>query len=156
MLALNISSRLGEDIDVRAATEKGWKIRQDVLDMHGDVVVAVANGVIKEVFTVRSARPDPNAGGTIVFDLAPAPEWRHVIGDSNWFSWQRGQDPVKKVHQGTVAAMRRQPREPDDPRAGWHLDVADDGKSAVVRGPGTLAVTGLADGQVRVTLFPDS
>jgi hypothetical protein len=40
--------------DVRAATEEGWKIRHDVMEKYGKVVVAVADGVIKEVFDVNS------------------------------------------------------------------------------------------------------
>ncbi|UOX90418.1 hypothetical protein MUY14_07280 [Amycolatopsis sp. FBCC-B4732] len=75
VLAINISSRYSERDDVRAVTAKGWKIRQRgvdaVMEKFGKVVVAVADGVIKGVFDVKTWSLDRSAGDTIVFRADP-------------------------------------------------------------------------------------
>ncbi|NBH11341.1 hypothetical protein [Amycolatopsis sp. SID8362] len=153
MLALDIRST-GTPTEIRAATEKWWKITDAELARYADTVLAVVDNVIVGVFEVRGYHRDAAADGRVVFDLGPEPEWEWVIGRPSPSIWaNHHRDPVKRLGEATVEALRK--RHPDYRQSahGWVFDVAPDGKSATVRGPGAhLVVAGLADGVARLAV----
>jgi hypothetical protein len=158
MLALNItvsprSEPGGETRDVRSRAERWWVIPDSTLRQYADVVLAVDGNIVAAAYEVRGWRRDPEAGNEVVFDLAEAPEWQWVIGQDSPVTWRRTQaNPVRKVGGVLVDKLRSQRPGRDQAAHGWSLEVDPGGNAATVRGPGSIAVTALHDGSVRLTL----
>jgi hypothetical protein len=159
MLAVNISASMSGRLDdrpptVESCTEGWWVISDTTLRDYADQIVAVANNVIVGVFDVQQYRRAAN--GKVVFQLAHAPDWQWLIGQPSPITWTRGQaNPVRKVGTAIIAALRAgQPRHIEAGH-GWTLEVAPDGRTATVRGPGALAVTAVHAGVVTTAVTGD-
>lgn len=157
MLAVNITVSLtGDDEragDVRACAAGRWaNIADSTLEAFGDELLAVANGYVAGVFTVRGwSRDDDHR---VIFDLAPAPDWDWLTGQESPVQWSRGQaNPVRKVGSTIVSALRARRPQRVAGGHGWSLDVEPDGRGATVRGPGAaVVVTAVHDGITRLAL----
>jgi hypothetical protein len=156
MIALNITTSLRGDLDdraqdVQACAEKWWVISDATLNGYADQVLAVADNVIVGVFDVLGWDRDQASSNKVVFDLKSSSEWQWVIGQDSPVTWTKGQaNPVRKLGTVHVTALRTNQPIHQDAGQGWSLDVAPDGTSATVRGPGQLVVTSLNGGQATV------
>lgn len=152
MLAVNITASLSGRLDdrprdVSACAEGWWVISDSTLRDYADHVLAVAENVIAGVYRVQ--RWERAANGKVVFNLAPAPEWQWLVGQDSPVTWRRGQaNPVRKVGGVLVDQLRSGQPHHVDAGHGWVLEVAPDGRTATVRGPGVLSVTAIHNGVV--------
>jgi hypothetical protein len=157
MLAVNITASLGGRLDDRprdvAACAEGWWIISDTtLRDYADQVLAVADNIIVGVFDVLQWRRDPANDNKVVFRLGAAPQWQWLVGQDSPVTWGKGQaNPVRKVGGVFVTQLRSRQPHHTDAGHGWTLDVAPDGLTATVRGPGALAVTAMQNGVVTMT-----
>lgn len=157
MLAVNITTSLhnqDEDRagDVRACAERWWTVSKATLTT-ADELLAVADNKVVGVFRITDWNRDPDHNDKVVFQLAEAPHWQWLVGQESPVTWARGQaNPVRKIAGVTVNELRsRQPYRIDGSH-GWALDVAPDGLTVTVRGPGPdITVTSLRDGTARLT-----
>ncbi|NBH02566.1 hypothetical protein [Amycolatopsis sp. SID8362] len=144
MLAVNITvSFTGDDEragDVRACAAGRWaNIADSTLEAFGDELLAVANGYVAGVFTVRGWSRDGDR--KVAFDLGPAPDWDWLTGQASPVQWSRGQaNAVRKVGGVIVSALRARRPHRVDSGHGWSLDVSPDGRTATVRGPSSAVV----------------
>jgi hypothetical protein len=157
MLAVNITvSFNGDDEragDVRACAAGRWaNIADSTLEAFGDELLAVANGYVAAVFTVRGWTRDDDH--RVVFDLGPAPDWDWLAGQESPVQWSRGQaNPVRKVGSTTVSALRARRPQRVESGHGWSLDVEPTGRAATVRGPGpAMVVTAVHAGVARLAV----
>ncbi len=161
MLAVNITASMngrldGRDgSDIQACAEKWWAVSDTTLDGYADELMAVAGNTVAGMFTVRDWRRDPAAGGKVVFDLAPAPDWQWLVGQPSPVTWTRAQaNPVRKVGRVIADSLNRGRPHYIDAGHGWSLDVDSDGRSATVRAPGTaVAITSIGTGTAKITLI---
>lgn len=157
MIALNITTSLRGDLDdrsqdVQVCAEKWWVISDATLNGYADQVLAVADNIIVGVFDVGGWQRDPSNSNKVVFDLQPSGEWQWVIGQESPVTWTRGQaNPVRKLGTVHTTALRANRPIHLDAGQGWSLDVAPDGATATVRGPGQLIVTSLTGGQATIS-----
>lgn len=118
-------------------------IADGILRDYADQVLAVAGNVIVGVFDVLRWDRD-QASAEVAFTLRPAAEWQFVIGMASPVTWHKGQaNPVRKLGGVHVDLLRSRRPHTIDAGGGWFLDVAPDGMTACVRGPGPLAVTAM-------------
>jgi len=161
MLAVNITASMqgkldGRDgSDIQACAEKWWAVSDATLDGYADELMAVAGNTVAGMFTVKDWRHDPAAGGKVVFDLAPAPEWQWLVGQPSPVTWTRAQaNPVRKVGRVIADSLNSGRPHHIDAGHGWSLDVEPDGRSATVRAPGAaVAITSVGNGTAKVTLI---
>jgi hypothetical protein len=158
MLALNITTSLrglldDRPRDVQACAERWWAVSETTRRDYADDVLAVADNIIVGVFAVRGWVRDPANGDKVVFQLAPAARWQFLIGRDSPVTWIRGQaNPVRKLGTVLITELRRGEPQHIEVAHGWSLDVGPDGKSATVRGPGTIVITDLQNASARLAV----
>lgn len=158
MLAVNITTSLATDEeragDVRACAEKWWAVADSTLETFADELLVVASNIVVGVFGINGWSRDASQHQKVCFKLVAAPHWDWLIGQESPVTWRRGQaNPVRKVGGVIVGVLRdRQPYRIDGSH-GWALDVAPDGSSVTVRGPGpVIVVTGLHNGTAQLSV----
>jgi hypothetical protein len=107
--------------------------------------VVTAAGTVLGVYTITAAHRDDAEPDQVTFDLRPAPSWQWAIGEANPFPFKQGNVTIKKISPVFADSFwdRSPQRRKDKPHDGWILDVAEDGRSAVVSGPSHLVVSEL-------------
>ncbi|GAA2753230.1 MULTISPECIES: hypothetical protein [Kitasatospora] len=102
MLAVDVRQSLrGGDTVLEAAT-RWWRFGEQTIADHGDFLLAfVDGGVCVGAFEIRSAEPDPEAGGKYAFDLVPAARFQWALGER--LPLPPGRNPARIL---TGAALR--------------------------------------------------
>ena len=149
---------LPDPVDVLAAAVGPWPLSPAVVKRFADRLVVAAGEVVVGVYTITAARRDPTDDSQVSFDLRPALAWQWAIGRPNPFPFGRRDIAIKKVSPVMADSFRdRGPHHRDNPPDGWILDIAEDGRSAVVSGPAGLALTELHGATAHMTLTtPDN
>lgn len=155
MLAVNVTKLLretpdGPDAALRVCSETTWPISHSALERSGDELMAVDGDRIAGVFTVRDAVRDERTN-EVRLVLEPAPHWEWVIGQQAPVNMRP--KTVRVVAAVFVDQLRERQPSLADAKQGWRLQVAPDGRSATVYGPGVrLVVTGLGAGAAELAL----
>lgn len=158
MLAVDLTSQLPDpgsrsDQTLRTCLDQSWTISRAALHRNGDELMAIADGRIAGVWTITTAHRDPESD-TVTFELGEAPRWAWAIGRDAPNTRGLGRASwLRSVPQIYVTALWDQQPAVSESRQGWSLEVAADGRSAIVRGPSPhLMLTSLADGTVTLAL----
>ncbi|KMS91496.1 hypothetical protein ACZ91_09400 [Streptomyces regensis] len=161
VLAVDVTSFLPDpdsrsDQALRACLDQSWTISRAALDRNGDELMAIADGRIAGVWTITTTHRDPESN-TVTFELGEAPQWDWAIGRTAPRSRSLGQASwLRSVPQIYLTDLWDQQPAVSEAKQGWTLDVAADGRSAIVRGPSPhLQIVSLADGTATLAL-PES
>lgn len=169
MLAANITTRLGKQDDALPATPfdempdpdevlrlaRGpWRLTPAAVKRCADRLVVSAAETVLGVYTITAAHRDDAEPDLVTFDLRPSPAWQWAIGEPNPFPFKLSNITIKQISPLFADSFweSNPERRKHKPRAGWDLEVADDGRSAVVIGPGSLAVIELQGAAAQLTV----